>query len=286
MELRRSAHVDTFCRDHLPPPDQWPDLLFDLPGAALPRAAELRRRPARRRRSPTPGRPALPAAPGGHLDVRRPAARGDQVAHVLADDLGVVPGNRVLLRGPNNPLAGGLLAGGAQGRRASRSPRCRCCGAGELRTDRRHRAVTVALCDHRFIADLAAPRRTCRCVRVRRRQRRRPGAPRGGARAHVRRRATPRPTTSRCSRSPPAPPAAPKATMHFHRDVLADRRHLLRARARSRSADDVFTGTPPLGFHLRARRRCWSSRCGPARSTLLVEKATPAELAGRRPGTG
>jgi 2-aminobenzoate-CoA ligase len=25
----RSAHVDTFARDHLPPPDQWPDFLLE-----------------------------------------------------------------------------------------------------------------------------------------------------------------------------------------------------------------------------------------------------------------
>ena len=31
MQLSPSAHVDTFCRDNLPPADQWPDLRFDLP---------------------------------------------------------------------------------------------------------------------------------------------------------------------------------------------------------------------------------------------------------------
>jgi 2-aminobenzoate-CoA ligase len=31
MELLPSAHVDTFCRDHLPPAEQWPELTFDLP---------------------------------------------------------------------------------------------------------------------------------------------------------------------------------------------------------------------------------------------------------------
>src|SRR5436309_1923717 len=31
-----SAHVDTFTRDHLPPRDQWPDLLFTLPALRYP----------------------------------------------------------------------------------------------------------------------------------------------------------------------------------------------------------------------------------------------------------
>ena len=34
--LGPSAHVDTFCRDSLPPADQWPDLLFRLPELAYP----------------------------------------------------------------------------------------------------------------------------------------------------------------------------------------------------------------------------------------------------------
>ena len=36
MELSPSAHVDTFTRDHLPPPDQWPDLVFELPELRYP----------------------------------------------------------------------------------------------------------------------------------------------------------------------------------------------------------------------------------------------------------
>ena len=36
MELLPSAHVDTFCRDHLPPAEQWPELTFDLPELRYP----------------------------------------------------------------------------------------------------------------------------------------------------------------------------------------------------------------------------------------------------------
>ena len=36
MELSRSGHVDPFCRDHLPPDDQWPELLLDLPELGYP----------------------------------------------------------------------------------------------------------------------------------------------------------------------------------------------------------------------------------------------------------
>ena len=36
MQLTPSAHVDTFCRDNLPPPGQWPELEFTLPGLRYP----------------------------------------------------------------------------------------------------------------------------------------------------------------------------------------------------------------------------------------------------------
>ena len=36
MELSPSAHVDSFCRDSLPPADQWPELEFTLPGLRYP----------------------------------------------------------------------------------------------------------------------------------------------------------------------------------------------------------------------------------------------------------
>jgi 2-aminobenzoate-CoA ligase len=45
MRLSPSAHADTFCRDRLPPQDQWPEFLYDLPQLRYPErlncAAEL-----------------------------------------------------------------------------------------------------------------------------------------------------------------------------------------------------------------------------------------------------
>ena len=36
MRLSDSAHLDTFCRDRLPPQDQWPEFRFDLPELNYP----------------------------------------------------------------------------------------------------------------------------------------------------------------------------------------------------------------------------------------------------------
>jgi 2-aminobenzoate-CoA ligase len=150
MQLTPSAHVDTFCRDNLPPEDQWPELRFDLPGLQyadrLNCAVELLDRVAERHGA---DRPCL-HAPGqeswSYADLVR---RSNQVARVLTEELGLVPGNRVLLRGPNNPwLAacwfGALKAGGVV---VSTMPLLR---PGELRTIDEIAPIYIALCDSRF----------------------------------------------------------------------------------------------------------------------------------------
>jgi len=100
-----TAHVDTFARDNLPPREQWPELIFDLP--------ELRRVPMQNAavelldRAVERGWGARRAivAPGGvdwtFSDVLR---RANRIAQVLIEDLGLLPGNRVLLRGFNSPM--------------------------------------------------------------------------------------------------------------------------------------------------------------------------------------
>jgi 2-aminobenzoate-CoA ligase len=104
MELLPTAHVDTFARDNLPPPSKWPTLEFTTEALTYPThlnaAVELIDVPVARY---GPDRVAL-LTPEGEVwtygDLQR---RTNQIAHVLVDDLGLVPGNRVLLRSPNNP---------------------------------------------------------------------------------------------------------------------------------------------------------------------------------------
>jgi 2-aminobenzoate-CoA ligase len=118
LPLSPSAHVDTFTRDHLPPEQQWPTLEFTLPELQYPdrlnAATELIDVPIAAFGA---DRPAL-RTPGGELwtygELR---TRANQVAQVLTEDFGLVPGQRVLLRSPNNTWAvaawlGVLKAGG------------------------------------------------------------------------------------------------------------------------------------------------------------------------------
>ena len=104
MTLGRSAHVDTFCRDHLPPPDLWPDLVFDLPELQYPDrlngAVELLDAVVARL---GPDRPCLLTPDGPRYTYGELLEAVDRYAQVLTRYLGIAPGNRVLLRAPNNP---------------------------------------------------------------------------------------------------------------------------------------------------------------------------------------
>src|SRR5262249_40393841 len=102
--LSRSAHTDSFCRASLPPAVQWPELLFDLDEVRYPAqvncAAELLDAAVARLGR---GRPCLLTPDGQRWSYGELAGRVNQIARVLTEDYSIVPGNRVLLRGPNNP---------------------------------------------------------------------------------------------------------------------------------------------------------------------------------------
>ncbi|MFD9359225.1 AMP-binding protein [Streptomyces sp. NPDC060031] len=276
MELSPSAHVDTFCRDRLPPFSLWPELHFDLPELHYPdrlNCAERLLDEAVRRWGPD--RPCLltPAERWTYGDLLE---RANQVAQVLTEDFGLVPGNRVLLRGPNNPWLvatwfGILKAGGVA---VATMPLLR---AGELAELCEISRPVVAVCDHRFLDELTAVDAPALAVLAY-------GGP--GEEDLVAR------CAAKAGRFTGVATAAddvaliaftsgttgrPKATLHFHRDVLANAdtfsRHVLRPRH-----DDVFTGTPPLAFTFGLGGLVVFPLYAGA-ATLLVEQATPQRLA-------
>jgi 2-aminobenzoate-CoA ligase len=269
MRLTPTAHADTFCRDGLPPHDQWPEFRFDLPDVAaypaqLNCAAALLDGHAG-------DRPCL-RSPSATLSYAEVSRLSDQLAQMLTADHGLRPGNRVLLRGPNNPwLAiswlGVLKAGGVVvTTMALLRPK-------EISTLVELTEPSLAICDHRFATDLAeaAPalptliygdgELEARC------------AAKDGVFA-----AYPTAADDVAMLAPTSGTTGrPKLTAHFHRDVLAVcdtfSRHVLRP-----CPDDVFTGTPPLGFTFGlGGLLLFPLRVGA--STLLIERATPAELA-------
>ncbi|MBK3623724.1 AMP-binding protein [Streptomyces sp. MBT49] len=266
-----SAHVDTFARDHLPPPGQWPGLTFDLPELRYPDrvncAAELLDRAAAQR-------PVFHTGTGPSWTYGELRARVDRIAHLLSGELGVVPGNRVLLRGPTTPWLAAcwlaVLKAGAIAVTVLAQQR-----PNELRTMCEIARVGHALCDVRTVDDLVkaevpglrvttyggdapddlllrpAPQEPYEAV--------------GTASDDVALIAFTSGTTGR-----------PKGCLHFHRDVLAIAdtfsRHVLKP-----LPDDVFAGSPPLGFTFGLGGLVvFPMRAGA--SALLLEQAGPRQL--------
>src|SRR3954471_8592504 len=267
MRLSPSAHVDTFCRDHLPPLDRWPDLHFDLPELAYPSrlncAEELLDQTVARF---GPDRPCLrtPSETWTYGDLLR---RVDGLAWVLVEDFGLVPGNRVLLRGPNNPwlVASWLAVLKAGGGVVTTMPLLR---PAEIATLVEITAPDLAVCDDRYTEDLvtAAPALPLLTYG---------GAPTPAARPF------PAVQTAADDVALLAPTSGttgrPKVTMHFHRDVLANADTFSKYVVRP-SPSDVFTGTPPIGFTFGLGGLVvFPMRAGA--SSLLLERAPAPELA-------
>ena len=282
--LSPSGYTDTFARDHLPPADQWPTLEFTTPELQYPErlnaAVELLDATIAEHGA---DRPALRTPDGTVWSYGELLQRVNQVAAVLTEDLGLVPGNRVLLRSPNNPWTvaawlGTLKAGGVV---VTTMAALR---ARELGPIVEKTKPSVALVDHRFVEDVetsATPWRPPRCHALRRRRRRRP---RPSLRHEVRRRCAFDYTAVDTAADDVAlfgptsgSTGVPKITTHFHRDVLSiDNtfgRHTLRL-----TEDDVVACTAPFAFTFGLGMLVvFTLRAGAC--ALVTETATPAQLA-------
>ncbi|MGH8797695.1 MAG: 2-aminobenzoate-CoA ligase, partial [Caldimonas sp.] len=93
-----TSHIDTFARDRLPPPEQQPEFLFELPELQFPERLNCATELLDRHIDAGRGERVCLRAPGGlqwsYAELQRQA---DRIAHVLTSDMGLVPGNRVLL---------------------------------------------------------------------------------------------------------------------------------------------------------------------------------------------
>jgi 2-aminobenzoate-CoA ligase len=100
----RSGHVDGFARDNLPPENQWPEFRFTLPELQYPERLNCVTEFVDRWVAEEGDRVAV-ISPTGTLTYAQLAERINRIANVLTRDLGMVPGNRVLMRAPNSPMA-------------------------------------------------------------------------------------------------------------------------------------------------------------------------------------
>jgi 2-aminobenzoate-CoA ligase len=248
-----TAHLDTFARDNLPPRELWPHFSFDLPELRYPErvncAVELLDRAVERGLADK----TVFYTPNERWTYRELLARANRIARVLAQDFGLVPGNRVLLRAANNPMLVAcwfavLKAGGIA---VTTMPLLR---ARELAVILDKAQIGLALCDERLADELEQARakapvleRICYFNGS--------GMPGAGAGLEERmRRVAPEFDNVETSKDDVALIAftsgttgRPKGTMHFHRDVMAICDCWPRSTLRP-SARDIFIGSPPIGF--------------------------------------
>jgi 2-aminobenzoate-CoA ligase len=274
-----SAHVDTFARDHLPAAADLPEFLFELPELQFPARLNAATELLDRQVAAGLGeRPCL-LGEGVRWTYAELLAQANRIAHVLVQDMGLVPGNRVLLRGANSPMlaacflavfkAGGIAVGSMPLLRAR-----------ELRAIIDKAQITHALCDARLRHELDLAAGECPVLRERREFHA------GGAADALEARAAGKPAVfdnvdtaaddTALIAFTSGTTGVPKGTMHFHRDLLAAcacwPAHVLRPRA-----DDVFIGSPPLAFTFGLGGLLLFPLAAGA-SSVLLEKATPDAL--------
>ncbi len=274
-----SAHVDTFARDNLPPREQWPDFLFNLPDVRYPERLNCVNAFVDDWVAAGQGDRECLISPSETLSYADLAERVNRIANVLTRDLGVVPGNRVLLRGPNSPMmvaayfavikAGGVVV--------ATMPLLR---AKEIAFPITKAEIQLALCDARLADDM---------------EKTRPLAPelrrvvywgRGGADSLETLMAKPDyECFDACDTASDdvcliaftsGTTGVPKGTMHFHRDMLAIcdtfGKYVLHA-----NRDDRFIGSPPIAFTFGLGGLVlFPLRVGAA--AILLEKASPDDL--------
>lgn len=249
--LGPSAHKDSFSRDHLPAMEDWPEILLERPEFQYPErlnaAVEL-----------TDGvvtkglgdRVALKGS-GESFTYNELAAESSRIARVLIEDMGLEPGNRVLIRSANNPrmVAAWLGATKAGAVVVNTMPMLR---AGELTKIVDKAEISFALCDLRLMEELES------CAAVSGYLRNVMSFDGTAARqGELEQRMAEKPDdfdavpTGRDDVAllgfTSGSTGVPKATMHFHRDILAIADGYA-ASVLAPTPDDVFIGSPPLAF--------------------------------------
>jgi 2-aminobenzoate-CoA ligase len=278
--LGPSGHVDDFTRRNLPPFEQWPALLLDRGEFQYPEylnaAVELTDRLVEKGFG---DRIAL-IGNGRQRTYKELADWSNRLAHALVENYGVKPGNRVLIRSGNNPalVAAWLAATKAGAVVVNTMPMLR---AGELARIVDKAEIALALTDSRIADELVACAKTSRFLKQ--------VVNFDGTSNHdaeLDRVALNKPVkfdAVKTGRDDVAllgftsgTTGEPKATMHFHRDLLiiADG---YASEVLQVTPDDVFVGSPPLAFTFGlGGLAIFPLRFG-ATATLL-ENAAPSEM--------
>jgi 2-aminobenzoate-CoA ligase len=278
--LGPSGHIDSFTRDHLPPVNRWPEI--NLTGFDYPEWLNAGTELTDHMVELGFGDNVALIGNGRQRTYKELTDWSNRIAHALVENYGVKPGNRVLIRSANNPamVACWLAATKAGAVVVNTMPMLR---AGELSQIVDKAQTSLALCDTRLMDELVVCGKSSAFLKA--------IVGFDGTANHDA-------ELDRIALTKPvkfAPPKTgrddvallgftsgttgePKATMHFHRDLLiiADgyAREVLDVRA-----DDVFVGSPPLAFTFGlGGLAIFPLRFGAA--ATLLEHATPPNMVG------
>ncbi|OCP10088.1 MULTISPECIES: benzoate-CoA ligase family protein [unclassified Ensifer] len=276
--LGPTSHVDTFTRDHLPPPEEWPEFLlegFDYPDH-LNAAVELTDSMVAKGF----GDHTALIGNGRRRTYKELSDWTNRLAHALVENYGVKPGHRVLIRSANNPamVACWLAATKAGAVVVNTMPMLR---SGELAKIVDKAEISLALCDTRLMEEMIACAKDSRHLKQ--------VVSFDGTANHdaeLDRIALDKSVVFEAVHTgrddvallgfTSGTTGIPKATMHFHRDLLAIADGYARE-VLGVTPDDIFVGSPPLAFTFGlGGLAIFPLRFGAA--ATLLEHATPANM--------
>ncbi|HEV3153608.1 MAG TPA: AMP-binding protein [Candidatus Baltobacteraceae bacterium] len=272
--MRYTAHVDTFAFDRLPAAADWPDLIFTLPQLQYPARLNCADPLLDRHVREGNGNRRCIVSPNGTWTYEHLMRTANRIARVLTEDLGVVTGNRVLLRAPNSPMMAAcwfaVMKAGAIA--VTTMPLYRAAELGNIigKAEIRHALCDARLGDELRIATGGHPGFTSLFFNE------------GDLEERMQRKEDDFVNAETAADDvaiigfTSGTTGKPKAAMHFHRDMLATcdtyGTHVLKA-----ERGDLFIGSPPLGFTFGlGGLLLFPLYIGAA--TLLLEKAPPEEL--------
>jgi len=278
--LSYSGHVDNFVRDNLPPAHLQPEFLFESSDLLYPEHLNCATELLDRMVASGCGERVCIRAHGISWTYAHLLEKANQIANVLVRDLGLKPGNRVLLRADNHPMTAAcwLAIVKAGGVAVPTMPLLR---TAELTAIIEKAQVSLALCDKRLACELTSARggggKLLNIIYFNG-----PDADADGLEAMMARHSTEFENADTAADDAclivftSGSTGRPKATIHFHRDVLAIcdcwPKSVLRA-----TSNDVFIGTPPLAFSFGlGGLLLFPLRTGA--STVLLEKSSPESL--------
>jgi len=267
--MHPSAHVDTFTRDSLPPKEEWPVLIFTLPELDYPaRLNCVTEFLDRHIENGNGGRTALRTLEDS-WSYDELQEKVNRIANLLVNSLGIVPGNRVLMRFPNNPLfAACYLAVMKCG--AVAAPTMPLLRRGELETIIETGRIEHAICDTRLAGELPAEmlRQVVMSDEL--------GNMMNAESADFDAVQTASDDVALIAFTS-GTTGKPKGVLHFHCDVLS-MCHTFCKQVLRPTPDDVFIGSPPLAFTF-ALGGLVAFPLYSGASTVLLESAMPLELA-------